>query len=846
MSAAAANLAPGDARNAAASGAARRGALVWSVAIALAAFVLRAAVALQYDAAHPEAHALLLDEAAYDSWARRIAAGDWLGSGVFFQEPLYAYALGAFYRVFGGELLAVRIVQAALGAFTCVVVERIGRRCAGVVAGRVAALWLAVHGPLLLFPSFVLKETALLLVLALATDVLLASRDAQRSWRCGAWIGALLGIGALLKGNVLVLAPFVIAWLAWPIVRGASDVRRRATSRTLAALGAFALALAPSTWRNHHVAGEWVPTTSQAGTNVYAGNNAQNRFGRASEVDFVRGVPEHEADDWRREAERRSGRALAASEVSSFWLRETWRSVAADPALHAAILWNKLRLSLGDDEVPDNHAWTWDRRYVSILRAPWPSFGLLAALGIAGALWIAVRGSRVLSLGIDPRVTGIVAGLGALYLATIVLTVTSDRARLPLSIWLAPLGATALVALARAWRTPREAAGPVNDAGGDARAVLARAVGPARIDLALLAAFATASAVVAFAPVLPASERAEDLDERDFNLAASLVDRGALDTARPLVAGLVQRHPDHARTLALAAELELEGIRARESEANPAVRTAAAQELGELARRLAEISARTNLGARERFRVERLRGAVELERGGWRAADDALESAFAFDPDDAGVVLGLARAKVELASLSPDASERGKLAQRSLELFERAQTIAREHVDARAAAWVLVRARAELLAGRHARSSVDPAERERGAAWIRAALERLKPLAADDRPVNERSAARLLAGMIQLAIGVEGSDPALASAENHFRAARSLATRAEAQPGSDTTADATLGLAQTLVTRAEREADSSERTARIREARALADELRALDATSAALRELDGRLDRLR
>ncbi|HEY3568401.1 MAG TPA: hypothetical protein VGP73_10755, partial [Thermoanaerobaculia bacterium] len=31
---------------------------------------------------------LVMDSQEYDRWARGIAAGDWLGSGVFFQAPL--------------------------------------------------------------------------------------------------------------------------------------------------------------------------------------------------------------------------------------------------------------------------------------------------------------------------------------------------------------------------------------------------------------------------------------------------------------------------------------------------------------------------------------------------------------------------------------------------------------------------------------------------------------------------------------------------------------------------------------------------------------------------------------
>ena len=39
--------------------------------------------------------------------ARAIAGGDWMGREVFFQEPLYPYALGSLYAVVGESLHAV-------------------------------------------------------------------------------------------------------------------------------------------------------------------------------------------------------------------------------------------------------------------------------------------------------------------------------------------------------------------------------------------------------------------------------------------------------------------------------------------------------------------------------------------------------------------------------------------------------------------------------------------------------------------------------------------------------------------------------------------------------------------
>ena len=48
------------------------------------------------------------DARGYDAWARRLAAGDWIGTDVFYQAPLYPYFLGVVYALAGHDLLAVR------------------------------------------------------------------------------------------------------------------------------------------------------------------------------------------------------------------------------------------------------------------------------------------------------------------------------------------------------------------------------------------------------------------------------------------------------------------------------------------------------------------------------------------------------------------------------------------------------------------------------------------------------------------------------------------------------------------------------------------------------------------
>lgn len=786
------------------------------IALVLTAFVLRVLVVRAYEASHPNAELLAIDEAAYDAWAKRIAAGDWLGGQVFFQEPLYPYALGVVYRVFGAEHLLVRLLQAALGALLCLGVGKLAERLFGRAAGLASGALLAVYAPLVLYPCFLLKEAVFVPLLALVFVLLARTREREST---AAWIalGVLGGLGALLRGNVLVLLPFLVFL---PLARAWRSRAGGAWRRALACAAGVVLVLAPVLWRNHAIGGAWVLTTAQTGTNLYAGNNAENPFGRAYEVGFVRGVPEHEADDWRREAERRAGRPLDAAETSAFWRDATLASALEAPALHARILWNKLRLTLGADEVPDDHAFAWDVRYVPLLDGPWPGFGMLGALGLAGLAWHALqraRGKR------PPSAADELGIVFALYLATIVLTVTSDRARLPLVPMLAPFAATFALELLST----------------------ARALAWSRLGgLVLLLG---ASAAFVLVPALPASERAEDLDERDFNLAGLLArDPARIGEARALAAGLVQRHPESRRAELLALGLELENARAMLGDPGRSARSGAraaaervAGRLAELAREARDVPGRA-LTPREAHRLARLTGDAELLRGGYAAARDAYTDAARFDPDDDGTALGRALAELGLADGETDhdaalarirAAEELLLPLRANEAGAPRTSAGGASASERTRSVELAWSAAEFARGRLelVRGGAD-AVRSAQTAFANA-LRALQPIAKDETtPPGERARARRLAGRVQLAIG---TDDALASAENHFRAARALVDEPES----------TLGLAQVLVTRAERAAQG--RDERVREATSIVDALALLDAANPAVLELRARLERL-
>jgi 4-amino-4-deoxy-L-arabinose transferase-like glycosyltransferase len=689
----------------------------FELAVFLVALALRLLAVWQYQHGHPNAEHPVIDEASYDRWARAIAGGDWLGREVFFQEPLYPYALGALYSLFGPERIVARVAQCLLWALAAVLCGRIARRCFSEPAGMLAALLVALHGPGMLFPALLLKEN-LFLPLFAGFTLLLLDAERRREWFA---LGALGALGALLRGNMLVLLPVLALWPLW------RERSRAAGLRALAFAGGVLLVLVPVGLRNLRVGGVFALSTAGAGTNLYGGNNAENPWGRATEFSFVRGVPEHEADDWKHEAERRCGRALDRGEVSRFWMGEAWRSLCSDPLLHARILWNKLRLSLGRYEVPDNHFLEWDARYVALARFPWPDFGLVAALGIAGLCFCRRAGRAGRELAV----------LFALYLGTIVLTVTSDRARLPLLVPLAPFAGFALLEL-------RRVALP--------RALLALALG----------------CFFALVPALPAGERDQDLDERDFNLAIQrLAEPGGLAEARALADALAARQPRSARVLLLRAEVELRGSGPRE----------------QVERALEPLASDARHKPRERFQAQAMLAQLALERHDFVRAAELAARAREFDPEDPRLRLVAATAEcvaLEQGAADPTRAQAALHELLALDALELDPGLAAEVRCARCGAQFLL-AREMLRAG-----GADEGAR----VLIKGALEGLKDPGLDKTLPNPlRARARQLAGTIQLSLG------RLENAENHFRAALALV------PGLQ---EARLGLAETLIAECEK------------------------------------------
>src|SRR5215471_2201855 len=276
--------------------------LKWMIVIFATAFILRLLYLFQIQSI-PLFYYLPGDGRTYDEWAQRIAAGDWFGSGVFYQAPLYPYFLGLVQTAIGHNLWAIRIVQALLGSVSCVLIFLTGERLFSRGAAIAAGLMLAFYAPAIFFDGVIDKSVLDVLLLSMLIWILVGAASG-RHWRQWLGAGAILGLLGLSRENALVLAVVVPMWIA--IYFSDQSVKNRATWISFFFAGLL-LVLVPVGLRNLAVGGEFKLTTSQLGANFFIGNNSV-ADGTYASVRKIIGEPQLEGNDAMRLAERETGR----------------------------------------------------------------------------------------------------------------------------------------------------------------------------------------------------------------------------------------------------------------------------------------------------------------------------------------------------------------------------------------------------------------------------------------------------------------------------------------------------------------------------------------------------------
>jgi Flp pilus assembly protein TadD/4-amino-4-deoxy-L-arabinose transferase-like glycosyltransferase len=340
-----------------------------------------------------------VDAGFHNYWARALVSGQWsalpeeaagrdpeIQKHPFFRPPGYPYFLALIYWLTGSSHIAARAVQMGIGLLTSVLAFLLGRKLFGRAPGLIFSGFMNLYWLFIYFEGQLQEPVLLnLLLLALAYVVVLITE--RVTFTRGLIAGVLIGLFALTRPNILLLAPVMLVW-GWWILR-----RRKALSRFLLFAVSLAmgvgLAVFPATIRNYLASRELVLISSNAGVNLYIGNNehANGRFiDDIPDLGHFRGCFDYSTIV--QNLESKFGHKLRYTDVSKFYAQKAGDFVRANPSKFLGLLFQKTLLFWGPGEITHNNAVRFDREFSRVLKRIPGNYASTVALGFVGALML--------------------------------------------------------------------------------------------------------------------------------------------------------------------------------------------------------------------------------------------------------------------------------------------------------------------------------------------------------------------------------------------------------------------------------------------------------------------------
>ena len=377
----------------------------WEAGLLAGILVIGAVIRLAYIveiAREPEFKHPPVDAGYHNYWARALATGDWsqlppdalgrdpmIGSTPFFRPPGYPYFLAFVFKLTGGSDLAPRIVQACIGLLSCFLLFMLGRAAFSRSLGLVAAALMSIYWVFIYFEGN-LQGAVLLVFLALCLMHACLALLNRVSWLRALGTGAILGLYALVRPNILLFAPVLVLWGMWPAIRSARRLGKPAWRRWLllatgATLGAM-ITIAPATIRNYVVSKQFVLVSANAGVNLYIGLNEK------SQGEFVDNLPDlgrfttcFDYPTIIQGLEDKTGREMSHTQVSRHFAGLARNYVSKNPRDVVALTLKKAALFWTPREITHNYALRYDKEFSKVLR-PLPGFLLILSLALVGCI----------------------------------------------------------------------------------------------------------------------------------------------------------------------------------------------------------------------------------------------------------------------------------------------------------------------------------------------------------------------------------------------------------------------------------------------------------------------------
>ena len=318
-----------------------------------------------------------VDGSVYHGQAEALTRGD-LGDGVLILGPFYPWFMAGVYSLFGVSLVALKNLQAAIGAIDCVLVAVLARLYFRPAVALVAAAMAASYGMLVFYGGTVMIVNVLVpLVLLSAITVTHALRDPSAlRWLVA---GLVSSCAVLARQNMLLYVLAVGGWLLFSL---RPDERVRCAAAFT--LGVVVL-IAPFTLRNAVIGGDFVLLNSTGGMNLYMGNYERANGAWVPPAFGVRvDSPATMRAAFATVAERETGREMKPSEVAAHWSARARQAVWENPGRWLALELRKALLFWNVREVWNNRSIEISRDFSWVLRLPLLGFGVVAPLALVG------------------------------------------------------------------------------------------------------------------------------------------------------------------------------------------------------------------------------------------------------------------------------------------------------------------------------------------------------------------------------------------------------------------------------------------------------------------------------